>query len=293
MLPLQRWLSSDEAAAYLRPYTAFRRVGARIGMDVDPQVLSFGSNNSGAGLFTGGRVPSLSLVNPKGSTFIEGDLYVDGWLENPGGLVFVRGNLMAQTLYTSGYLVVLGELRVRRLFGEDEPLGTYVFGDAYVESAIFNHNHPFDVWGKAELGDLVHDETHGREAVRERLAAQGVLSSPRYEDFLVDVQMGLRNQAERWGSLPEDWVARKYTPKPGDIDAGKLPPPRLGVVLELERWLATTQLTQRQQLEELRAHWRSRLTDAEVRPEATRIIRKAINSKKLAEERDALLRTLD
>ena len=155
MLSLQRWLSQEEASAYLRPYTAFKRRGGRLGMDVDPQVLASGFNKSGAGLFTGGRVPSLSLTNNKGSTFIDGDLYVDGWLENPGGLVFVRGNLMAQTLYTAGYLIVLGELRVRQLFGQDEPLGTYVFGDAYVESAVLNHNHHFDVWGKAELGNVI------------------------------------------------------------------------------------------------------------------------------------------
>ncbi|RKH53105.1 hypothetical protein D7X55_00305 [Corallococcus sp. AB049A] len=59
------------------------------------------------------------------------------------------------------------------------------------------------------------------------------------------------------------------------------------------RWLATTELSQRQQLEELRAHWLPRLTGAEVRPEALRIIRKALNSKKLVVERDALLRLLD
>ncbi|WP_338263272.1 hypothetical protein [Corallococcus caeni] len=262
-------------------------------MDVDPQVLASVFNKSGAGLFTGGRVPSLSLTNNKGSTFIDGDLYVDGWLESPGGLVFVRGNLMAQTLYTEGYLVVLGELRVRQLFGQGEPLGTYVFGDASVESAALNHNHHFDVWGKAELGDVLHDELQGQTTVREWLEAHGMPSAPRYEDFLVGVQQGLRNLAERRGPLPEDWVARRHTPKPGDIDAGQLPPPRLGVILELERWLATTELAQRQQLEELRAHWLPRLTDAEVRPEALRIIRKAINSKKLVVERDALLRVLD
>ncbi|WP_375754511.1 hypothetical protein [Corallococcus exercitus] len=262
-------------------------------MDVDPQVLASGFNKGGAGLFTGGRVPSLSLTNNKGSTFIDGDLYVDGWLENPGGLVFVRGNLMAQTLYTAGYLIVLGELRVRQLFGQDEPHGTYVFGDAYVESAALNHNHHFDVWGKAELADVVDDEMHGQATVREWLEAHGMPSAPRYEDFLVGVQQGLRNLAERRGPLPEDWVARRYTPKPGDIDTGQLPPPRLGVILELERWLATTELAQRHQLEELRAHWLPRLTDAEVRPEAARIIRKAINSKKLVVERDALLRMLD
>ncbi|RKH52712.1 hypothetical protein [Corallococcus aberystwythensis] len=60
-----------------------------------------------------------------------------------------------------------------------------------------------------------------------------------------------------------------------------------------QRWLATTELAQRHQLEELRAHWLPRLTDDEVRPEAARIIRKAINSKKLVVERDALLRVLD
>ncbi|MCY1077032.1 hypothetical protein [Archangium lansingense] len=166
MLPLQRWLPPDQAATYLHPYSGFRTRGSRMGMDVDPQVLAYGSNRSGAGVFTGGRVPSLALENPRGSTFIEGDLIVDGWLENLGGLVFVRGNLVAQTLYTSGYLVVLGELRVRRLFGEDEPYGTYVFGDAYVESAVFSHNHHFDVWGRAELGGVVHDESDGYEALR-------------------------------------------------------------------------------------------------------------------------------
>ncbi|MFP2895417.1 hypothetical protein [Corallococcus sp. 4LFB] len=40
-------------------------------------------------------------------------------------------------------------------------------------------------------------------------------------------------------------------------------------------------------------HWLPRLTDAEVRPQALRIIRKAINSKKLVVERDAFLRVLD
>ncbi|WPB75687.1 hypothetical protein KYC5002_42670 [Archangium violaceum] len=299
MLPLQRWLSPDQAATYLRPYEGFRTRGSRMGMDVDPQVLAYGSDRSGAGMFTGGRVPSLALENPRGSTFIDGDLLVDGWLENLGGLVFVRGNLVAQTLYTSGYLVVLGELRVRRLFGEDEPYGTYIFGDAYVESAVFSHNHLFDVWGRAELGSVVHDESDGHEALRQRLVTWGMSPGSRWEDIQDDVRAGLRTLADRWGPLPEEWASRRYTLKPEETAEAErlqvLRPPilRPPILTELEEWLRSTELTQRQQLEELRARWLPRLGDAAVRPEAARLIRKAINSKKLAGERDALLKALE
>ncbi|WP_164014657.1 hypothetical protein [Pyxidicoccus trucidator] len=294
MLPLQRWLPPDEAASYLRPYDAFRSTGARIGMDVDASVLSHGISNSGAGLFSGGRVASLVLENDRGSTFVDGDLLVDGWLENPGGLVFVRGNLIAQTLFTSGYLIVLGELRVRRLFGEDEPDGTYVFGDAHVESAVFSHNHLFDVWGTTTLGEEVHDEVNGREAMRQRLVDWSVLSDPRADYYLDEVQRGLRALAEQWGPLPEDLAARRYTPKPTEVlVAEKTAAPRPDVIIELERWLDEAGLTQRQQLEALRTHWLPRLTDAEARVEARRLIRKALNSKKLVGERDALLRALE
>lgn len=292
MLPLQRWLPPDQAAVYLRAYgDAFRTRGSRIGMDVDPQVLSSGFFGSGAGLFEGGRCASLALDNDRGATFIDGDLIVDGWLENMGGLVFVRGNVIAQTLFTSGYLVILGELRVRRLFGEDEPHGTYVFGDAHVESAVFSHNHHFDVWGTAALAEEVHDEVDGRTAMRERLVEWGVLSDADQDDYLDEVRRGLRAHAARLGALPEDWAARRYTPKAPA--AMRSEPPRPEILVELEQWLGTTELTQRQQLEALRASWLPRLSDAAVRDEARRLIGKAINSKKLAEARDALLRDLE
>ncbi|QSQ22058.1 hypothetical protein JY651_44135 [Pyxidicoccus parkwayensis] len=253
-------------------------------------------------MFAGGRVGSLALENAKGSTFIDGDLYVDGWLENPGGLVFVRGNLVAQTLFTSGLLVVLGELRVRRLFGEDEPDGTYVFGDMHVESAVFSHNHLIDVWGTAELVAQVHDEVHGREAVVRRLVEWGVLTGVDPEENLQDVKYsigkvrrGLRTLGEQCGPLPEDWTARRYTPKPEETPAAaEHPPPfRPAVLVELEGWLGSAGLTQRQQLEELRTRWLPRLEDASIRPGAARLIRGAINSKKLAGERDALLKALE
>jgi hypothetical protein len=294
MLPLQRWLPPDEATAWLRTYQAFfRSRGARLGMDVDAQVLSSGYSHGGAGLFSGGRFASLALENPRGATFVDGDLLVDGWLENVDGLVFVRGNLIAQTLFTSGYLVVLGELRVRRLLGEDEPYGTYVFGDAHVQSAVFSHNHQFDVWGTAELGEEVHDESDGRHAMRERLVAWKVLSDPRQEKYLEEARLGLRAQAEAWGPLPEDWAARRYTPKPEAEEARLQPPPPPALIIELEQWLGAEGLTQRQQLEGLRTHWFPRLNDAATREHARRLIRKAINSKKLVAERDALLRELE
>ncbi|WP_257457888.1 hypothetical protein [Archangium lipolyticum] len=294
MLPLQRWLPPDEAAAWLSPYQRFfRSRGARLGMDVDAQVLSSGFSRGGAGLFSGGRFASLALENPRGTTFVDGDLLVDGWLENVGGLVFVRGNLIAQTLFTSGYLVVLGELRVRRLLGDDEPHGTYVFGDAHVQSAVFSHNHHFDVWGRAELGEEIHDESHGRTAMRERLVAWKVLSDKNQEKYLEEARLGLRAQAGTWGPLPEDWAARRYTPKPEAGGARPPPPPRSALVVELEQWLGSEGATQRQQLEGLRTHWLSRLNGAADREQARHLIRKAINSKKLVAERDALLRELE
>ncbi len=294
MLPLQRWLPPDQAAAYLRAYDdAFRTRGARIGMDVDREVLCYGFAGSGAGLFTGGRCGSLALENDRGSTFVDGDLIVDGWLENVGGLVFVRGNVIAQTLFTSGYLVILGSLRVRRLFGEDEQYGTCVLGDAHVDSAVFSHNHHLDVWGTAALAEEVHDESDGRAAMRERLVAWGVLSRVDQEDYLEEVQHGLRAHAESLGALPEGWAARRYTPKaPAAVPMEPPRPPRLEILVELEQWLGASGLTQRQQLEALRASWLPRLSDAAVKDEARRVIRKAINSKKLVEARDALLRDL-
>jgi len=242
----------------------------------------------------GGRCASFALENDRGSTFVDGDLIVDEWLENVGGLVFVRGNLIAQTLFTSGYLVILGELRVRRLFGEDEQYGTCVLGDAHVGSAVFSHNHHFDVWGTAALAEEVDDESDGRVAMRERLVDWGVLSRVDQEDYLDEVQRGLRAHGESLGALPEDWAARRYTPRAPAATPGEQPrPPRSEIVVELERWLGVTGLTQREQLEALRASWLSRLNDAAVRDEARRLIRKAINSKKLVEARDALLRDLE
>lgn len=260
-------------------------------MDVDPLVLSDGFGGSGAGLFAGGRVSSLTLENSRGSTFIDGDLVVDGWFENPGGLVFVRGNLIAHTVYTSEYLVILGDLRVRRFFGDDEPLGTCVFGDAHVESALFNHNHPFNVWGTAYLGEEAHDEVHGREAVKQRLVDWGLLSDPRQDAPLDRVQLGLRGLAESWGPLSDELASLRYTPKPSDLVAAPpVRPPRPDVILELEQWFASTPLPQRQQLEALRTQWLARLSDPPVRAEAARVIRKHLNSKKLLADRDTLLR---
>jgi hypothetical protein len=209
-------------------------------------------------------------------------------------MVFVRGNVIAQTLFTSGYLVILGELRVRRLLGEDEQYGTAVLGDAHVDSAVFSHNHHFDVWGTAALAEEVHDESDGRGAMRERLVEWGVLSRPDHEDYLDEAQRGLRAHAERLGALPEDWAARRYTPKaPAAVPMEPPRPPRPEILVELEQWLGASELTQRQQLEALRASWLPRLRDAGVRDEARRVIRKALSSKKLVEARDALLRDLE
>ena len=133
-----RALSSIQAEEYLAPFKEeFQRKGKRIGMDVDAAVLTYGHGGNGAVVFPGVHCEFAELADARGSTFVDGDLVVDGWVENVDGLVFVRGNLIAHSLYNRGYLVVAGELRVTRFFGEDERYGTYVFGDAAVAQAVF------------------------------------------------------------------------------------------------------------------------------------------------------------
>jgi hypothetical protein len=268
-------LKPADAAAYLAPFADdFARKGKRIGMDADREVLTHGRSGSGAALFPARRCDFAELADERGSTFIDGDLIVDGWVENDGGLVFVRGNLIANGLYNSGYLVVAGELRVARFLGEGERYGTLVFGDATVTSAVLAHDHHFDVWGECSLALDDAAKVDDLDAAREELRAW----------------------AQSQGKLPEDWARRRWAPKPPPVVEPPPPPPppapRAAVLDELERWFETTPLKQRAQLAALRSDWLPRIGPDE-RAEAKRLIKKAVNSKKLVDERDELLRALD
>lgn len=203
--PLRVWLSSKDAAAYLKAFDEpFQGVGQRIGMDVDPLVLASGHSGSGAGLFEGGRCDEVSLADARGSVFIDGDLVVDGPIENEGGLIFVRGDLVGRSLYSTGYLIVAGDLRVERFLGEDEPLGTYVFGDASIGSAVLTHNHHFDVWGDCVIDELVDGEEEGEAAVREGFERWGVVERDVDAGWLDAARRGLAAWARKQGKIVDD-----------------------------------------------------------------------------------------
>jgi hypothetical protein len=282
-------------------------------MDADREVLTHGHGGRGAVLFPGGRCDFAELADTRGSTFIDGDLVVDGWVENDGGLVFVRGNLITHALFNSGYLIVAGELRTNWFLGESERYGTFVFGDALVTSAAFSRNHHFDVWGECTVGEEIADESDGGASLRQRLHAWGALADAEKTDYLDDAREGLRTLSKGRGPLPEEWASRRWTPRTAPVEATPVgeatpvveaapveaapveagpPPPRAAVLVELEGWLETCGLPQRQQLAVLRSDWVPRIGPDE-RAEAKRLIRHAVNSKKLASERDELLRALD
>ncbi len=299
-----RHLTSKQAAEYLEPFRDdFASKGKRVGLDADPAVLTEGRAGSGAVVFPGGRFDFAELADERGSTFVDGDLVVDGWVENCGGSVFVRGNLIARSIYTSGYLIVAGELRVERLLGADEPYGTRVFGDAFVKSAVFLHNHQFDVWGATEIEQEADDEREGAAAVSARLKewSEAAIEDPATKDFSGEATEKIREKLREWalaqGKLPPEWADRKWTPKkPREEPAAPEPPPapapRSAIVDELEAWLRASKLTQREQIAALRSDWLPRLGETD-RAEAKKVIRRAINSKKLTDLRDELLRALD
>ncbi len=282
-----RWLSSVEAETYLTRFRDdFARRGKRMGMDADRGVLTYGHAGSGAGLFPGRRCDFAELADHRGSVFVDGDLIVDAWVENVGGLVFVAGNLITHSLHNSGYLIVAGDLCTTRLFGEDERYGTLVFGDAVVGSAVLSGNHHFDVWGDCRIDEVVCDETDGKDAMRARLEAWGVGE---------DVRVGLRTWGAEQGRLSDELANRRWSPKPPlppVIATLPMTPARSVVLVELERWIETCGLPQRKQAALLRRDWLARI-GADERAEAKRLIKRAINSKKLASERDELLAALD
>jgi hypothetical protein len=312
-------LNPAQAEAFLAPFAdALARKGNRIGMDVDRKVLTDGYAGSGAAVFPGGRFDFADLHDDRGSTFVEGDLILDAWGNNAGGIVFVRGNLVARALFTTGYLVVAGDLVVERFFGADEQYGTYVLGSAQIESACLTQNHHLDVWGTCTIRELVDDEADGRAALGQRLHAWGVLADPTNVDYMLEAPKKLLDWGKKQGKLPREWADRRSVganrsarasnaapkspapdapaaaPEPAAAPqpaAAPEPAARSEVLSALATFLDTTKLSQREQLAALKSDWLPKLAESD-RAEAKRLVKKAINSKKLVEERDALLADL-
>jgi len=169
-------LTPDEArrliASWGVDWASFPLVRAPdVDMDVDPEVLAWGSSGKGA-VVRGSVSAERYATRPGPTTIIDGDLHVHGLLENRGMLV-VKGNLRAQGILTSDtYLVVLGDLEARRLLGMDESYGTYVVGRAELEETVMLWNHHMGVAGGFHCREVFDDEDD-RAATYERLVDWG------------------------------------------------------------------------------------------------------------------------
>lgn len=142
-------------------------------MDVDPYVLAHGSRSAGAVIYKGGQLDGFATTSGP-TVFVDGDLVVDGALANHGMLV-VRGSLTVRFVDTRHtYLVVSGDLKAERLLGVDENYGTYVVGNATIESVVLLRNHHMGVAGNQALGSLLHDEVDSDADIQAELAKWGI-----------------------------------------------------------------------------------------------------------------------
>ncbi len=282
-----RLLSPEAAAAYLEPLRdRFAQRGKLLGTSVDGALLA----SRGAALSPGTRCDFAELVDDRGATFVDGDLVVDAWAENLGGVVFVRGDLVARSLFTEGTLVVAGCMKVQRLLGDADGGGTFVLGDAAVECAVLSRHHRFDVWGE-HSGERVEGD-----AIRARLEAWGAGTGD-----LAVAREKLRAWAKEQGRLPAGLVTRAQgeaepaaapqAPEPAAAPPAA-PAPRSETLVALAAWLDGPGPTQRELLTALKNEWLARITEPD-RAEARRLIKRAINSKKLVSERDELLQGLE
>lgn len=126
-------------------------------------------------MVAGGRFDWLELPPERigQSIFVEGDLVVDGCLENTG-LLFVTGSVRARDIYTQGYLVMMGDVGVERLVGVDEPYGTFILGDLTAGQFVMWGNHQYAVGGATDCAAVVHDEIDGAPAVWDVVSSWGV-----------------------------------------------------------------------------------------------------------------------
>lgn len=156
------------------------RFGARlatpdpvIGIEVDPSVFAI----DGASACRGGRIAELIVPDRNGSVLVEGDLGIDGVLEQPfrSSPVIVSGDLRCRSLCTDGYLVVIGDLVVDDTFyGCCTNYPTIVFGSARIGSLLLDRNHHFGLHGALEAQTRLSDEEDGYEAIGTHLVGRGL-----------------------------------------------------------------------------------------------------------------------
>ncbi len=213
MLELIEWLPPDEAMRWMAERQDFSEPPGEL--DVDPFVIASGYRHSGAGLYRPSRGDTLTFDEARGGVIVDGDLIVDGMVENRG-VVFVRGNLVCKALLnSSGYLVVAGDLCAQRFLGEDEPGGTIVMGNCELTDAVTLHVHQFSVWGARQM-EWIDDEGQGTKAAQQRLRDWSLLLPGEEPYPWEQMQQRLASWASSSSSpaLAEAWTSRAFTPRP-------------------------------------------------------------------------------
>jgi hypothetical protein len=120
----------------------------------------------------GGRVAEVTVPDGGGSVMIDGDLVVDGVLEQPfrSAPVIVLGDLRCRALCTDGYLVVMGDLVVDdMLYGCCTNYATIVFGALRATTVLLDRNHHLAVHGERLVRTELTDEEDGGAAILEYL----------------------------------------------------------------------------------------------------------------------------
>lgn len=292
MLELLRWLTPDEALRWMTERQLFPDPEE---LDVDPGLIAGGFKDSGAGLYRPSRSGSLIFDETRGGTIVEGDLVVDGPVENLGR-VFVYGNLVCRGLINAGgYLVVAGDLVAERFLGIEESAATIALGNCQLDEAVLTIGHQLSTWGTQSIGELL-DEDDDFEAVHQRLGAWATFAPGETFAFPWDA---MRRRFSAWATaaaastpLPTAWADRPFTPRlPPPPPPSRVAPALPALLAELQTWLESEALSQRQKLDELRTTWTARLSSLSPADLAIarRLVVKHVNSKKLVAARDELL----
>lgn len=158
-LSVQNLLEPAEAKEYILSFgvdwNKFPLVShdASLMMDADPYVF----HNRGVLVCSGGKFDSLVLNSLARPLIVDGDLIVEGTLQNKTMLI-VTGNLRSSIITNeANYLIVLGDLKTKGLIGLDEQYGTYIAGHAEIEEAAFVWNHHMGVVGNFQCKHQLND----------------------------------------------------------------------------------------------------------------------------------------
>ena len=166
-------LSEEEARDGLAEYQdRFENEHAETGAFVDIEVMVYG----GATVLPGGTYDELLVPDRTGSVLVEGDLALDGILEQPfrSAPLLITGDLTAAHLVTCGMLVVLGNVKLGGVFyGNCTNYFTVVYGDFEAEEIIREKNHLFGIFGSTRANVILDDEEDGYEATAAWMEQRG------------------------------------------------------------------------------------------------------------------------